>query len=341
MATVLQNVLSVTGLAAGAQTTIAHGINVDSLATAPNKVIADRSTPIRVLTVTATDVTFENAATSGDPVSASFLCQLDHSIQQATPTGAPIGFYAQGGGGGQGVPQEEEANGWYPPASPNAANDEFETGTVLDSAWVLDDGSSAIAAAGTAFDSYSAYTVGNPRLDVNSRRASWLLIQPASDGAAYNITKSLVPAGDFLAIIRVRVGTMSSTGSGNMSLVAGSDGGGFLDPSNRLQVQVNQDFLRFTRVIGGVSTTITTTATMGRTGTMFTYCALQRVGTDVYAWIGTGAGNWFYLGTSATSPTLERFGFRFNGGSSQPPGPATFGADFFRYYPGASTLVVL
>lgn len=100
MPNVLQNVLPV-ALAAGANTTIPHLLRNVGRGLVPTLIIPDRATAILVSAADDTNVTFDNP--SGDPLTANFLVQFDHTHQQARPPGIPpFEFWYQGGGGGGG-----------------------------------------------------------------------------------------------------------------------------------------------------------------------------------------------------------------------------------------------
>lgn len=67
--------IAVGPLAQGVPTTVAHG-----LAQAPDIVMPDTATPIRVVSVSATSIVFENLDAA--PASATFRAQITYSIHQ-------------------------------------------------------------------------------------------------------------------------------------------------------------------------------------------------------------------------------------------------------------------
>lgn len=86
----LIDIVSVSGLAARATVTIAHALSADGVGIAPDVVIADRGTGIKVVSSNTTSVTFENVCDR--PLSATFLVAKMHSVQ-----GSPITqFLGQG-----------------------------------------------------------------------------------------------------------------------------------------------------------------------------------------------------------------------------------------------------
>ena len=82
----LVNVLTVTNLAGGASTTLAHGLRADDKPVTPTQVLCDRASPLVVSAVTDTTVSIINP--TGSPLTANFRCEYDHSIHAigATPT---------------------------------------------------------------------------------------------------------------------------------------------------------------------------------------------------------------------------------------------------------------
>ena len=78
----------VVSLAAGASTTVAHGVTVDGAAATPHVVQPDRSTPIVVSALTATSVTFTNPSASAQD--ANFMCEFLFSTQ-SRPADVPAG----------------------------------------------------------------------------------------------------------------------------------------------------------------------------------------------------------------------------------------------------------
>lgn len=65
----------------GAQTTVSHGIHIQSVPHAPNIVIPDRLTPIGATDVNATSIVFTNYGDA--PAFTYFYVALDHSVQKA------------------------------------------------------------------------------------------------------------------------------------------------------------------------------------------------------------------------------------------------------------------
>jgi hypothetical protein len=104
-ASIYQNILAV-NLAAGASVIVPHtlrNIRDHGDGVVPTVIMPDRSSTIIVVTADDTNVEFRNDGLDAD--AANFLCQFDHTIQQAVD-GAPIQFWYKGGGvGGSGVEQ--------------------------------------------------------------------------------------------------------------------------------------------------------------------------------------------------------------------------------------------
>jgi hypothetical protein len=104
MAQTLVNIVTVTNLAAGATTTLAHGLESNNAAVAPTLVFPDRPTGIAVQSVTTTNVVFVNNGLT--TASANFRCERGWQPEVNALTVTPL-LYAGGGtaGGASGVQQ--------------------------------------------------------------------------------------------------------------------------------------------------------------------------------------------------------------------------------------------
>ena len=82
----LVNVLTVTNLAGGASTTLAHGLRSGDAPVTPTQVLCDRASPLVVTASNNTSITVNNP--TGSPLTANFRCEFDHSIHavDVTPT---------------------------------------------------------------------------------------------------------------------------------------------------------------------------------------------------------------------------------------------------------------
>jgi len=96
MPSILQSSHSISGLAAGATSTWLHGL-CDSAGNGytPNRIMPTSATPIVVVSATSTQVTVRNDGSVA--ASALFVCQYDHSIQQAALT-PPVNHWWAGTG---------------------------------------------------------------------------------------------------------------------------------------------------------------------------------------------------------------------------------------------------
>lgn len=101
MAPLLVNVFSIGPLAAGASTTVAHGLNYGGNGVIPTQVICDRASPIAVTGTTTTSITFTNG--SAGLASANFRAEYDHSIHAVGATPIAWQGYVPAAGGGSGV----------------------------------------------------------------------------------------------------------------------------------------------------------------------------------------------------------------------------------------------
>jgi hypothetical protein len=80
----LANVLTVTNLAGGASTTLAHGLKVKGQGVIPTQVLCDRASPLVVSAATSTSITVTNPTAS--PLTGVFRCEYDHSIHAVDTT---------------------------------------------------------------------------------------------------------------------------------------------------------------------------------------------------------------------------------------------------------------
>jgi hypothetical protein len=99
VAQLLVQVVTVTNLAAGATTTVAHNLESNGVAVAPTLVIADRDSAIKVVSVSTTGVTFQNSGLT--TASANFRCERGWQPEVDAFTVAP---FLYGGGGGSSAP---------------------------------------------------------------------------------------------------------------------------------------------------------------------------------------------------------------------------------------------
>src|SRR5574343_90029 len=187
--------ISVTGLAAGASTTLAHNIVVGDVATAPQIVLADRGTTIRVDTVTATQVTFTNSGPS--TATAVFWAWFHHSIT-AVPGDTSPGIFYKGTDSGGAVDTFVAPNEYFVSTTATASADRRIYNTVA----------AAVAAAVTA---------GVPfviRLQ-EGQAHTW-------DGTGWTgtVDGTITSMGDILATLTLSVGAIAGAGSLTFSRVA-------------------------------------------------------------------------------------------------------------------------
>ena len=330
-ASVLQ-ITQTVNLAAGASTSIPHGLVSDGNGLIPNVIYPDRDTEIRVTSADDTEVTYENTNTS-DAVTAIFLVQFDHSIQQSTPDGQPLQFFYQGGvaGSGGGAAASDESNLWYPPATPNALDDEFTSGT-LDPSWTT---SGFVA---TPIDNYDlTFTSGLPRQDYNSSKPSWWLLQGNGGNGFTSVRKVTTIPTNILFWYRAKsaynnVYTVADDGNGFIALTLTQDASNF--------VRIIYQFLfggslrvRFERRIGGAFTTIYDTFTAFQRQQPLEYFALHKIGNTYHGWAADASQSWIYLSSTvaAISPVQVEIGFGSNSVSSGfTPGPYVVGFDYLR-----------
>lgn len=351
---VLQNIVTVTALAPGSQVSLPHSlVDADGDGLVPNIALPDRPSVLFVVSVDGTNVVFENPASSSDPETANFLVQYDHSIQRATPTGAPASLLYQGGGGGGGGTAPSQTQLWTIPSSPNAFDDEFNDGA-LDANWQLDDGTSVISFSGTGIDAYdTGFNSGTPRINYNSARPSWMMVQAPGDSTIFTMTKVVSPLPtNYIVYARTRLNTpdpvspWNANPDGLLGLVVGASSGGRLDRSNYVRIYHNHlalvTGLRADKIVGGGTTQLGITTSNSTRAVSYGWMALHVRGANVWAWAGTESGSWVLMTTAGLAPfapTIDRIGFIFQNRLLD-PGPSIGGWDCIRVIENVSDFVL-
>lgn len=223
------------------------------------------------------------------------------------------------------------------PVTPHSLDDEFE-GSTLDASWNLENATSLLD-----IDPYAGFSSGGGRWSYNSRRSSWIMVQPEATGSMF-LTKSLVlPTNLFVWgrvswLMRINV---ASANDANVGLVlAADDGSGNADPLNRITIFAHQNSAVrcFKNQGGGYINIGTTSLTMLNSGGVFEYLGFQKLGSTYYAWVFTNGGQKAYIGSTTLTFTPTRVGFFFQNTLTTNPGNCIFGADFIRFVESATFL---
>jgi len=235
-------------------------------------------------------------------------------------------------------PGDEQSNLWFPPASPHAYNDEFDSDT-LDASWsgwsfTL---ASAISLV-TGVDVYDgSYTGNNLRYALNqSTRRSWCLLQ-AKPNTSELMYKTITVPTNLLIMARLKFNQYYQTADAtDRGVLIGmfKDSSGHPDANNYAMCQLN------TTASGGVFQgrfAVTTpidnrTSDVDSQGQALEYVAIHKIGTTYHGWIGTSAGNWIYMGSGVEATALPHVAIYVSSSSTNKPGLGVVGVDFIRFY---------
>lgn len=252
--------------------------------------------------------------------------------------GGFVGGADDGGGGNPNCCGTLAMSIWDTPATPNANDEEFDTGSSLAAAWATSEG--AISA--TAIDPYAGFAAGDSRISVNTRRASWYMVQPQS-GQTLAISKLFVPSATYAAWFRGSFSHRTTAAINNdqtLGLILTENP---YDTADRLEIFLNESDaaviqVEFQQVVGGVVTSIGTTANKAANDqTVFEGCLIQRTAANTYhGWALTNNGSALFVGTTTTfTPTIGRIGLKAICASVAAPGNMIVGFDFLRVVDGA------
>lgn len=235
-------------------------------------------------------------------------------------------------------------NLWEPPASPNADDDEFDSGNALNAAWTQQFTWDATNHPGAGnVDPYAGFNGTGCRWSHNSDWPSWLRLQ--GDPTGGRIWKPVTVGANKLIWCRCRSNVrraqpaVAYDGLALLGLAATS--GGLVDNNNRIYVALQsgtngavQAFARSFK--GGVdSGEVVTTNIVGQ-GQPYEYLAIHKAGNTVHMWVGTNV-NWTWI-TSADwtgGATLDLVYLEASANSTAAPGNSISGFDFIRFVDSA------
>lgn len=241
---------------------------------------------------------------------------------------------------------------WDRPSVAHQYDDEFcGCSIALDPTWSAVEGSFTIA---TPIDPYAAFAAGDSRLNLSTRRMSWLMIQPigtapapATNSATLTLVKTIAPPANFAVWARFsynhRFSTATSNNDFTIGIVLSADP---YDKDNRICVFLNESDvgviqIEFLKAVGGVLTSIGVTTNLGiNDHTIFEGVLIQCFGaTDTYhAWAITNNGSMIYLGSTTFATTIETMGFWIADSVTTAPGNMIVGVDFIRFVEGTTFL---
>lgn len=238
---------------------------------------------------------------------------------------------------------------WYPPDTPHADDDEFDAGSSL-SNWDIEPSASA-----SAINPYANFT-GNPRVDLNASRRSWLRFQATATGVAGNpdglarVSKPVTVPTNLLAWARLSA-TYRVNGTANNELraaisLSATKSGSSVDGDNIANCYLfesdNDDVRAEAEVYeGGAFTQADQSNNTFARGSALSFVAVHKVGTTIYFWVGTVKGSWIHIGTHTgySGASFDRFSFGFSTVTGNAPGNIIYAADFARFQETANFLL--
>ena len=240
------------------------------------------------------------------------------------------------GPGGLYLPSSEL---WYPPESPSIYDDEFEGDL---SAWsVVNTGTATGFSAAVAPDLLASFAAGDTRYDINSMRASWLVMQPPLGGqtSIYKYFPGGIPDGTwwfrFQSYFRKDIAVVNNDAM--LSLVLSGDAAGVPILTERIELlPAETDASKITNQAQVVNSGVysqTETSDFDLYGMFQGYGAIIKSGNTFYHFLGGDSGSWKHIKTytytgGATITCLELWA---RNASSGAPGNALMMFDFIRY----------
>ncbi len=227
------------------------------------------------------------------------------------------------------------------PASPHADNEEFEgTPGTIPVAWTQ--GGSVQA---TAIDPYANFNTATQwRHSTNSRRPSWLMMQPTADATQIFAIHKPVTVGTNKAVMtrlswNSRYASTVTANDSSIGIMFCASTAGAPDVGNCVQffiqeTNTNEWAVKSAAAGGGTAggKHVITNVQDGHSG--FQYLLMQKISTAVHFWIAAEGGRWIYLPTCAltySGATMDRFGVIIMNSMTSAPGNQVLGADFFRF----------
>ena len=236
-----------------------------------------------------------------------------------------------------------ESNLWYPPAVPNALDDEFDGTNDLATFWDLNFTVDPLLP-----DDLASFASGNVRASQNVIRNSWLTVQPPTDGNHYTISKApspgvVLPDGFYWARVSSRYSFGSIPDNNNFGIFISATSGGDRDINNSWDI-----YLRETEA-GEITIQAQETdngASAGQEmsdheglGVHWQYIGILKDGAVVHLFAGTEGGSWTWVEdfTINTPAIVDRFGIYFRSANADTPGATVHSIDFFRYTASKNT----
>lgn len=235
---------------------------------------------------------------------------------------------------------------WSQPASANANDDEFMSGT--GTSWALweSNGASSITASGS-IDPYAIFSSG-ARIVVGDR-PSWIRFQVRNNSTNLWYLKPYTPnTNDF---IYTRVGHSIQANplgdDADVGLVIMGATAGHPDPDNLVEMNlVPNAFSNFSarfiieKVVAGITTNLYTSGYLIDTAPLARYLGVQKRSTTYDFWAFDSMGNPYWFTTTTNAFTPAYIGFRLRDNTSHGgPGNAVLMADFIRVVSNTSVFL--
>jgi len=236
-----------------------------------------------------------------------------------------------------------KSNLWFPPSSPHAEDDEFDSDT-LDTAWQAYNSSTgnyeSIVSGLDAYD--GSYSGDDLRASINSAsRRSWILMQCAP-GIGMRMVKPYTFPTNVLVMARLKFSQPYSGATQydrTVALTFTEDNAGKPGSNNYASIYLNWTTTgggivqaRFYERDGGAAGLDNSTTDVDQQGQALEYVAIHKIGTTYHGWIGTAAGNWIYMGNFSLAATMAHVGIYMYLNSTTLPGLGIVGCDFIRFY---------
>lgn len=216
------------------------------------------------------------------------------------------------------------------------------------SKWTL--GGTQLSPLSTPIDPYANFTATSDwRYSLNSRRPSWLMMQPSINAAGFfpihkqiTIPTNLLVWGRFNFMSRYTATVVDGDHGIGFYLTATS--GGVPDTNNSVQFYLNESDLneyaiQWAKIEAGVATNVEQILTLGQERLSFDCIALQKIGSTIHFWVGNTSGQWAYLSSfTYAGATLDRVAIIVANNSSTAPGNMVMGVDFIRFVESATFL---
>ncbi len=221
---------------------------------------------------------------------------------------------------------------WDPPSVAHAYDDEFESST-LDASWTT---SSAFV---TGIDPYAAFAAGSTRVEIHTRRPSWIMFQPPGNATTSYIQKSITLATDCFVWCRggfsQRNAVSPVANDFNVTMILST---AVPDANNSLNFSINISATgitraQFQRVAAGVGTTVASTVDKYVASAdiqEIEAIGLQKLGTTYHAW-AFGPHMALYLGNTTFASTIGTILLGATNASTVAPGNMIMGYDFVRF----------